>query len=65
MEQFSASATRSAHSSARSLMTGSVPGIPLLEIVTEPDLRSAEEVKAYAVALRALLRYLGVNSGDM
>jgi aspartyl-tRNA(Asn)/glutamyl-tRNA(Gln) amidotransferase subunit B len=40
-------------------------GVPLLEIVTEPDLRSAEEVKAYAVALRALLRYLGVNSGDM
>jgi aspartyl-tRNA(Asn)/glutamyl-tRNA(Gln) amidotransferase subunit B len=40
-------------------------GVPLLEIVTEPDLRSAEEVKAYAVALRAVLRYLGVNSGDM
>jgi aspartyl-tRNA(Asn)/glutamyl-tRNA(Gln) amidotransferase subunit B len=40
-------------------------GVPLLEIVTEPDMRSAEEVKAYAVALRALLRYLGVNSGDM
>ena len=40
-------------------------GVPLLEIVTEPDLRSAEEVKAYAAALRTLLRYLGVNSGDM
>jgi len=40
-------------------------GVPLLEIVTEPDLSSAEEVKAYAVALRAILRYLGVNSGDM
>lgn len=40
-------------------------GVPLLEIVTEPDLCSAEEVKAYAVALRAILRYLGVNSGDM
>ncbi|MGH2524103.1 MAG: Asp-tRNA(Asn)/Glu-tRNA(Gln) amidotransferase subunit GatB, partial [Anaerolineales bacterium] len=40
-------------------------GVPLLEIVTEPDLRSAEEVKAFAVALRALVRYLGVNSGDM
>lgn len=40
-------------------------GVPLLEIVTEPDLHSAEEVKAYAVALRAILRYLGVNSGDM
>jgi aspartyl-tRNA(Asn)/glutamyl-tRNA(Gln) amidotransferase subunit B len=40
-------------------------GVPLLEIVTEPDLRSAEEVRAYAVALRSVLRYLGVNSGDM
>jgi aspartyl-tRNA(Asn)/glutamyl-tRNA(Gln) amidotransferase subunit B len=40
-------------------------GIPLLEIVTEPDFHSAEEVRAYAVGLRSLLRYLGVNSGDM
>jgi len=40
-------------------------GLPLLEIVSEPDLHSVEEVRAYAVGLRALLRYLGVNSGDM
>ncbi len=40
-------------------------GVPLLEIVSEPDLHSAEEVRAYAVALRSLLMYLGVNSGDM
>ncbi len=40
-------------------------GIPLLEIVTEPDMHSAEEVHAYATSLRALLRMLGVNSGDM
>lgn len=40
-------------------------GVPLLEIVSEPDLHSAEEVRAYAMALRSLLRYLGVNSGDM
>jgi aspartyl-tRNA(Asn)/glutamyl-tRNA(Gln) amidotransferase subunit B len=40
-------------------------GVPLLEIVSEPDLHSAEDVRAYAVALRTLLRYLGVNSGDM
>lgn len=40
-------------------------GIPLLEIVTEPDLHTAEEVRAYAMALRSVLRYLGVNSGDM
>jgi len=40
-------------------------GVPLLEIVSEPDLHSPEEVRAYAEALRSLLRYLGVNSGDM
>ncbi|MBL8058080.1 MAG: Asp-tRNA(Asn)/Glu-tRNA(Gln) amidotransferase subunit GatB, partial [Anaerolineales bacterium] len=40
-------------------------GVPLLEIVSEPDLHSAEAVKAYCTALRGLLRYLGVNSGDM
>lgn len=40
-------------------------GVPLLEIVTEPDFRSAEEVRAYGVALRSLVRYLGVNSGDL
>jgi aspartyl-tRNA(Asn)/glutamyl-tRNA(Gln) amidotransferase subunit B len=40
-------------------------GIPLLEIVTEPDFRKAEEVRAYAAGLRSILRYLGVNSGDM
>jgi aspartyl-tRNA(Asn)/glutamyl-tRNA(Gln) amidotransferase subunit B len=40
-------------------------GVPLLEIVTEPDMRSAEEVVAYATKLRAILVYLGVSSGDM
>jgi aspartyl-tRNA(Asn)/glutamyl-tRNA(Gln) amidotransferase subunit B len=40
-------------------------GVPLLEIVSEPDMRSAEEVLAYAAKLHAILVYLGVNSGDM
>ncbi len=40
-------------------------GVPLLEIVSEPDLHSAAEVRAYAVAIHNLLRYLGVNSGDL
>lgn len=40
-------------------------GVPLLEIVSEPDLHTVEEVRAYANELRAVLRYLGVNSGDM
>lgn len=40
-------------------------GVPLLEIVSEPDIRSGEEARAYAVKVRQILRYLGVNSGDM
>lgn len=40
-------------------------GVPLLEIVTEPDFHSAEEVRLYAENLRNLVRYLGVNSGDL
>lgn len=40
-------------------------GVPLLEIVSEPDLHSADEVRTYATTLRSILRYLGVNSGDM
>jgi aspartyl-tRNA(Asn)/glutamyl-tRNA(Gln) amidotransferase subunit B len=40
-------------------------GVPLLEIVSEPDLRGAAEAEAYARKLRALLQTLGVNHGDM
>src|SRR3990172_3410765 len=40
-------------------------GVPLLEIVSEPDMRSVEDVKAYATKLLTILRYLGVNNGDM
>ena len=40
-------------------------GVSLLEIVSEPDMHSAEEARAYAEALRSIIRYVGVNSGDM
>ena len=40
-------------------------GVPLLEIVSEPNIRSGEEARAYAVKIRQILRYLEVNSGDM
>jgi len=40
-------------------------GTPLLEIVTEPDINSAEEVRALAEELRRIVRYLGVSEGDM
>jgi aspartyl-tRNA(Asn)/glutamyl-tRNA(Gln) amidotransferase subunit B len=40
-------------------------GVPLLEIVSEPDLRSAEEAVEYLKTLRAILLALGVNDGNM
>jgi len=40
-------------------------GVPLLEIVSEPDLRSAAEAGAYLRSLRLILRYIGVSDADM
>ena len=40
-------------------------GVPLLEIVTEPDIRSGEEARLLGMKVRQILRYLRVNSGDM
>ena len=40
-------------------------GVPLMEIVGEPDLRSPEEARQYLMKLRSILRYLGVSTGNM
>ena len=40
-------------------------GVALMEIVSKPDLRSAEEARAYVTKLRTILRYLGTCDGDM
>ena len=40
-------------------------GVALMEIVSKPDLRSAEEAKAFLTKLRSILRYLGTCDGDM
>jgi aspartyl-tRNA(Asn)/glutamyl-tRNA(Gln) amidotransferase subunit B len=53
------------HADGHSFIDYNRSGVPLLEIVTEPDMRSPEDVRAYATKLHAILRYLDVNSGDM
>jgi aspartyl-tRNA(Asn)/glutamyl-tRNA(Gln) amidotransferase subunit B len=40
-------------------------GVPLIEMVTGPDLRSADEAAQYLIRLRQLLRWLGISEGDM
>ena len=50
---------------AYSLLDVNRAGVPLMEVVGEPDLRTAEEARHYLVKLRAILQYLGVGSGDM
>ena len=48
-----------------SLINFNRAGVPLMEIVSEPDLRSADEAREYVMRLRAILQYIGVNNGDM
>jgi aspartyl-tRNA(Asn)/glutamyl-tRNA(Gln) amidotransferase subunit B len=48
-----------------SLVNFNRAGVPLMEIVSEPDLRSADEAREYVMRLRAILQYIGVNNGDM
>ena len=50
---------------AASLVDLNRAGVALMEIVSKPDLRSAEEAKAFLAKLRAILRYLGTCDGDM
>src|ERR1700760_2762536 len=40
-------------------------GVALMEIVSKPDIRDAEQAKAYVTKLRSILRYLGTCDGDM
>jgi aspartyl-tRNA(Asn)/glutamyl-tRNA(Gln) amidotransferase subunit B len=56
---------KSIHVNGHSLIDLNRAGVPLLEIVTHSDMRSADEAYRYLIKLRSILRYLGVNSGDM
>ena len=48
-----------------SLLDVNRAGVPLMEIVGEPDLRSAEEARAYLVHLHTILQYIGVSTANM
>lgn len=56
---------RTLHVGKHTLIDLNRAGAPLMEIVSEADIHSPEEAYAYLTKLRMILRYLGVNSGDM
>ena len=53
------------HKATQSFVDLNRAGVPLMEIVSEPDLRSADEAREYAMALRTLLRTIGASEADM
>jgi len=53
------------HKAVESYVDLNRAGVPLMEIVSEPDLRSADEARDYAMALRTLLRTIGASEADM
>lgn len=53
------------HGSTYSLVDFNRSGVPLLEIVSEPDIVSADEARQYLIELRTILRYTGISDGNM
>jgi aspartyl-tRNA(Asn)/glutamyl-tRNA(Gln) amidotransferase subunit B len=53
------------HDAAHSLLDFNRSGVPLVEIVTEPDIRSAEQARAYASELQRIVRSLGVSDARL
>lgn len=53
------------HKGNSSLIDVNRSGVPLMEVVSEPEIESPEEARDYLVKLRTILRYLGVSTGNM
>ena len=56
---------RLTHVPGKSLVDYNRSGMPLMEIVSEPDIRTPEEGRQYLQKLRTIIRYTGVGSGDL
>jgi len=56
---------KSWHRGDYSLIDVNRSGVPLMEVVSEPEIRSPEEARDYLIKLRTILRYLGVSTGNM
>ncbi|MCL5411390.1 MAG: Asp-tRNA(Asn)/Glu-tRNA(Gln) amidotransferase subunit GatB [Patescibacteria group bacterium] len=53
------------HDDKNSLIDFNRSGIPLMEVVSEPDIRSPQEARLYAQKIQQIVRYLGVSDADM
>jgi aspartyl-tRNA(Asn)/glutamyl-tRNA(Gln) amidotransferase subunit B len=56
---------KSVHEKEKTLLDYNKAGVPLIEIVTEPDFQDVDEVDKFAKRLRQIIRYLGISDADM